>query len=771
MGTPAIGIPTIVQKIPTFSPISLDSPSYIEDIASAAIKPPIVAEIAPVPLIQLIVDYSLQEKCTLLEDKNIRSFNIGCTKPGEERLIIFLEDNQKIEFLIKDIDQNQLLFLKKAFIKCFNFQIENIASDQFANQLTQEITAFIQEADDSNTFISNVCVSFCLIETFAIEKGLKSVSESILSLSKNILNTTHKPSDYSSYSLTTGEGVLRLGGLSTYFCLTSESPALIHLLKKCYHIILTYPLQLAAKSDQNKQLLKNLLDWTNEKFGMHEYQSRVMATLEIYRTNLRQSYELPLLFGLGLTSLPSGLALCTHLNSIELRGNYLSLKDFKLLESLPSLFGKDIIQKEILDQQQAFKYPACASYLFRKKHSSNPPRGDAEKLASDLLEKKVEMHVPNHRTPILTALQNRFVSLELASIDTARFFRKNMKIMPAFFALSITLCAIGILLNPLAGSIALVTILSLYLAYIHREHIPNIFSFYKLLGGLYWHTSLRNLCTFNAMEGSLNDHFAINRLAKETCGKLHQQIPQEVLKNIEDAFEDAATFECFTEKAIEKIQKGELVILPLGFSAPFSAHIIHLVFYQNKMMICNRGASAYITRGDFATMVRLYEIDPSKINLQLLENLKDLCYKLGDDLGDTYLYEALPKALNGKLLRLPLAMRTIKWQKHDNCTIASAKVAFFGSAYLIQGGTEEAAVLAKKQKRLFSYKLRTDALKKAKSFSSLLFLGKKSRKQIQLAEEIIASYKERKVDGKDTAPYQRKDPTLIHPEMHQIFGG
>lgn len=151
---------------------------------------------------------------------------------------------------------------------------------------------------------------------------------------------------------------------------------------------------------------------------------------------------------------------------------------------------------------------------------------------------------------------------------------------------------------------------------------------------------------------------------------------------------------------ISMIQGGELCFLDTGWSE----HAIQVVFFGNYMAICNRGEGT-----EHCKPIMVYNIDPrsitpEKITPLLNENLSGLDAQS----GIKFVYETFPQSIGGNLDDAFQRIDALqpKFQKSDNCTLASKKAAvrFAWMMLLHKRGLliEGAADLARRESKIFT---------------------------------------------------------------------
>jgi hypothetical protein len=125
----------------------------------------------------------------------------------------------------------------------------------------------------------------------------------------------------------------------------------------------------------------------------------------------------------------------------------------------------------------------------------------------------------------------------------------------------------------------------------------------------------------------------------------------------------------FDERA-DQVQRGELLFL----SAGWSGHGVDVCFFDGYMAVCNR------VRGlkDKST-IEVFKIDPTAVDAQVLKEIKIKAQASSTEVI-AYLYEELPKALNGGVIKqdqMAEEFRKIapKPQKSGNCSFAAPECA------------------------------------------------------------------------------------------------
>lgn len=252
----------------------------------------------------------------------------------------------------------------------------------------------------------------------------------------------------------------------------------------------------------------------------------------------------------------------------------------------------------------------------------------------------------------------------------------------------------------------------------------------KILGHL---NSIKNTDQFKyegALQGSMFTQWkmAISSLPKEvvedTIGRAQYEAlttgftpPSSALKSIgsPDLFSKDYRYNHDELSSLsQKIQRGELVILPSGHTQ----HAVALVFCKGYLLICNRGdhlLENMKSRGIPLIQpktIQAFKIDTSRVTSDILEAVQDTAF---DDrkVAFHFLYNELPTSMT---LRRDLICEKIEtlstgWQKTGNCTSACCKEALMRSMALLSmqqstegtfSLTEEDLIRAKQIKKIIS---------------------------------------------------------------------
>jgi hypothetical protein len=127
-----------------------------------------------------------------------------------------------------------------------------------------------------------------------------------------------------------------------------------------------------------------------------------------------------------------------------------------------------------------------------------------------------------------------------------------------------------------------------------------------------------------------------------------------------------------TEQIVTSIKKGHLTILPVSSED----HWISLVFYQDLLFVCNRGA------GGEDGCLRCFKIAPDKMNTFIIKEILQHFSKSTDSLAK-YCYQDLPKLLAADNEAHEITPHFHKLEpKHQhvgNCSAASIKLAIRAS--------------------------------------------------------------------------------------------
>jgi hypothetical protein len=179
------------------------------------------------------------------------------------------------------------------------------------------------------------------------------------------------------------------------------------------------------------------------------------------------------------------------------------------------------------------------------------------------------------------------------------------------------------------------------------------------------------------------------------------------------------------EAVTKKIQRGEFVTIPVGYTAYKGGHAVDVAFYKDEYAICNRGS-----RLSHTPIIVSYIYEKEKLNSDVLKYLlfnnffiQNSTTTLGEQHQHLYLYTILPKILGGTLtsravLANPLS-DYIKDQKRGNCSKASPLTAFkwYVFKYYSDQGLEEKAAISKAKElgSVLSYHMREKAIKEAEA--------------------------------------------------------
>lgn len=429
-----------------------------------------------------------------------------------------------------------------------------------------------------------------------------------------------------------------------------------------------------------------LIDWVIEKTFNPELESRYNAALKIGNEIKQKSqtdkstYRIDL-SNLGLTSLPKAITLLDSKKELLIAGNYLEQDSIELVDIISNLQDTDKIKKEIEQQKKISSDPALfLKHLYELKLGDKYPQTTSLKLANFLNDEKFYNALKDAFYASKVKKQDKRVSLTLVDKVLFLYFWKIILVVAAIYGLFSILSKLFKALDRLSGN-----------------HVAK------------YREVLNNLITIHALSYHAgNNSLTMYELCEQSCNAINKTKTNNTLKKIQETLIASSELDVITLN--KKIENNELVILPLGFHSLESGHGAALVIYKDKMMICNRGA-----KGENEEIFEAFEINHKKINIVMLANIIFLHYQtlktaaIGQNYQSMYLYQAIPTFLQAERIELPHEMNA-KSQKVGNCSIASAKAAFQAAVFLLNGQDKDAAILAKKQKKIFSHQLRASSL-------------------------------------------------------------
>lgn len=494
-------------------------------------------------------------------------------------------------------------------------------------------------------------------------------------------------------------------------------------------------IDLAQPSDPSfTEGLQEIVSWVLEAYGRSEFIDRLQASGLIWKAWNENRGSLTL-SGFGLTSFPKTLYKLHLPDGFFFDGNYLpevpkEMRDWTG-ERDPDRLSR--CEALVADSKWSGIVDNASEYF-----ANALPEAEYEKYRTRLRERlAIAMRTRSlfNLRDIILLMQNKYhlgkdspeMEIWCLGILSTVFLILSIN---SFYSLLRSLLRSDNSFHPSLVAVWILSIISLYSeqAAINSQsavHFPLEMGLYMLFlfalskcAALYGFTYLDNRTTTRFrdlvnMAGLERPYYyghrpsRIHHLCAKWIGGLKGQIPDSLLVALKNAYELAAKKDCFNQSTLNKILGGELVILSVGYQGAPSGHAVDLVFYKDRMMICNKG-----DRPRGAKPLILYKYDPTRWNSYILQNLERLA-RVPTNNGalhqQAYLYAALPLALDAEEIPLPEAMMC-KDQKIGNCTVASAKLAFKAAAFLMQGADTEAAVKAHYQKGLFSLLLRETAL-------------------------------------------------------------
>ncbi|HSX04790.1 MAG TPA: ankyrin repeat domain-containing protein [Rhabdochlamydiaceae bacterium] len=199
---------------------------------------------------------------------------------------------------------------------------------------------------------------------------------------------------------------------------------------------------------------------------------------------------------------------------------------------------------------------------------------------------------------------------------------------------------------------------------------------------------------YNSIQTNATDRHSYSAsIAEQQCAemtKMLEALPEPFSSHIDPneknrlvaAFKLASMEEMNEDMVTSSIQKGELVILPLGFKE----HTMHVMFCNGYMSILNRGAgvpmsSSWLKLFSAAETVKTFKIDSTAFTKEMLKDL--LALVAGDsEKAVKYYYETLPGLLSPNKDNKPVQDAVCKQieklrpklQKTGNCAAAQAKL-------------------------------------------------------------------------------------------------
>ena len=229
------------------------------------------------------------------------------------------------------------------------------------------------------------------------------------------------------------------------------------------------------------------------------------------------------------------------------------------------------------------------------------------------------------------------------------------------------------------------------------------------------------LCAAGSKKASGTNVESANTACNEALQTLKGRLPKDSEDKIFKAFQDLADKKFTGKEMVSKIQNGDLVLLPTGYTCFGGGHAAMLIFYNNQMMILNRGE-----RDNHDQAIESYAINPKLVNEKILENLNNIRSTVHFNQNYAknkffdYIYDALPLALQGQKTAATL---TLKNQTVGNCPFAAGKAAFKAAFYLINKDKTNVYLETIRWKNTFSIAVRNHTLNKCKNswINSFLF--------------------------------------------------
>jgi hypothetical protein len=248
------------------------------------------------------------------------------------------------------------------------------------------------------------------------------------------------------------------------------------------------------------------------------------------------------------------------------------------------------------------------------------------------------------------------------------------------------------------------------------------------------------LCAAGSKKSCGTSPESANTACNEALQTLKGRLPKDSEDKIFKAFQDLADKKFTGKEMVLKIQNGDLVLLPTGYKCFSGGHAAMLIFYNNQMMILNRGE-----RDAYDQVIESYAINSKLVNEKILENLNNINSTVHFNQNYAknkffdYIYDALPLALQGEKTAETL---TLKDQTVGNCPFAAGKAAFKAAFYLINKDKTNVIEETKSWKNTFSIAVRTHTLNKCKNSWINSFFYSKS---IAECEAKLQDFKERKI--------------------------
>lgn len=247
--------------------------------------------------------------------------------------------------------------------------------------------------------------------------------------------------------------------------------------------------------------------------------------------------------------------------------------------------------------------------------------------------------------------------------------------------------------------------------YMGRKHLsaflplikePLTINFIKRLGNF---AGLATRCLGEDITSG-NSISAMLELCNEAIYRLSFDFNIENLGEIQRAFDRASDIASHNKEkshvveTLEKIQRGELVFIPVGYDYSNSGHVTNLVFYRDKFAFCSRGA-----RPIGQKEVACFTYSPANLTIEILLSLQHIerCdFKNYGEKSD-YLEERFYTFLSKKVGAVPFDIDGfIRFKPQivvPNCTKSSHFTAFKFAIFLKalgEGkGGKEAGIIAK----------------------------------------------------------------------------
>lgn len=508
------------------------------------------------------------------------------------------------------------------------------------------------------------------------------------------------------------------------------------------------------KKTESSTLRISLDNWINQAKGKPEYIDRINAAKKICEAFVSDHVYLDL-SSLNLTSLPDGLSSFKKLK-------YISTKHINLdsqSETFKSFFSK--LKTQGFEEEFARIHPEQYALLISTANKNLPQLEDASRALSQKLG--TEDLFPDAITHSNSAQNQSSLQLDNETtqhLPTPTHIRQTNANTTSRTARAASAFFLHMLENPLS----FFTQTSQYTRYHIQKTISNVVRFFTGRETNIYNRPLNSPISFASEEltdlckacSHTSSYSEYEGWRPEKTHKLiasaldtmpNSVLPDSIKDQLKRAFEESSSGN-FNQATVDKIKSGQLVVLPLGYSSKDSGHSICVIFYQGKMMICNRGAR---NSQEEASLV-YFQINPYKMNLTLLKNLEKLnkfkapTTATGIIHQSLAFYKALPIALDATPIEFPHDLLG-KSQKFGTCAYTSAKKAVFAALFMMQSDKENVQVLAKTQKRALSVILRSRAINALRAYNRIRKLGDKEKRLLKHAEDKLASYKVRKTSA------------------------